>query len=88
VVTRFFRLDNYRDLGKALGPLPEHLTLRMDADYDYRCVYEDLAGRQITAQIAKLRRCTERRRICVEFFIALTAAVVTICNLIRRAQDC
>jgi hypothetical protein len=74
---------------------------------------EDLAQRQITAQIAKrgepradpgglaggwwsntnswlnnfgeLRRCTERRRVCVQFFIALAAAIVTIRSLIRRA---
>ncbi|MEY9849018.1 hypothetical protein ABH940_006122 [Streptacidiphilus sp. BW17] len=33
----------------------------------------------------KLRRCTERRRVCVEFFIALAAAIITIRSLIRRA---
>jgi transposase len=33
----------------------------------------------------KLRRCTERRRVCVEFYIALAAAVITIRSLIRRA---
>ncbi|MEU3283261.1 IS5 family transposase [Streptomyces antibioticus] len=105
-------LDQYRDLGKVLGPLPEQPALSLDAGYDYRCVYEDLTERQITAQIAKrgqqtpiqadgrwvvertnswlnnfgkLRRCTERRRVCVEFYIALAAAVVTIRSLIRRA---
>jgi hypothetical protein len=92
-------LDHFRDLGRELGPLPEHPTLSLDAGYDYRCVYEDLAGRQIVPLIAKrgertnswmtnfgkLRRCTERRRACVEFFIALAAAIVTIRSLIRRA---
>ncbi|MEU5307092.1 transposase [Streptomyces noursei] len=33
----------------------------------------------------KLRRCTERRRVCVEFFIALATAIITIRSLIRRA---
>jgi transposase len=33
----------------------------------------------------KLRRCTERRRVCVEFFIALAAALVTLRSLLRRA---
>jgi hypothetical protein len=33
----------------------------------------------------KLKRCPERRRACVEFFIALAAAIVTIRSLIRRA---
>lgn len=105
-------LDQYRDLGKVLGPLPEQPSLSLDAGYDYRIVYEDLAQRQITPRIAKrgqqtpiqadgrwvvertnswlnnfgkLRRCTERRRECVEFYIALAAALVTIRSLIRRA---
>jgi hypothetical protein len=105
-------LDRLGDLGKDLGPLPGHPRLSLDAGYDYRCVHEDLAQRQITAQIAKrgeptpiqadgrwvvertnswlnnfgkLRRCTERRRVCVQFFIALAAAIVTIRSLIRRA---
>ncbi|GGV20184.1 hypothetical protein GCM10010260_70340 [Streptomyces filipinensis] len=34
---------------------------------------------------SKLRRCTERRHVCVEFFIALAAAIITIRSLIRRA---
>lgn len=33
----------------------------------------------------KLRRCTERRRRCVAFFLALAAAVITVRSLIRRA---
>lgn len=33
----------------------------------------------------KLRRCTERRRKAVEFFLALAATVITVRCLIRRA---
>ncbi len=33
----------------------------------------------------KLRGCSERRRVCVQFFIALAAAILTIRGLIRRA---
>ncbi len=33
----------------------------------------------------KLRRCTERRRAAVEFFLALAATVITVRCLIRRA---
>lgn len=33
----------------------------------------------------KLRRCTERRRPCVEFYISLACAIVTVRSLIRRA---
>jgi hypothetical protein len=105
-------LDHFSELAKDLGPLPEHPTLSLYAGYDYRCVYDDLADRRITAKIArrgeqtpiqadgrwvvertnswlnnfgKLRRCTERRRACAEFFIALAATIVTIRSLVRRA---
>lgn len=33
----------------------------------------------------KLRRCTERRRAAVEFFLALAATIITVRCLIRRA---
>lgn len=33
----------------------------------------------------KLRRCTERRKAPVEFFIALASAIITVRCLIRRA---
>ncbi|SCF60178.1 hypothetical protein GA0115256_104710 [Streptomyces sp. DconLS] len=33
----------------------------------------------------KLRRSTERRRACTEFFLALATAVITVRSLIRRA---
>lgn len=33
----------------------------------------------------KLRRCTERQRACVDFFLALAAALVTVRSLIVRA---
>jgi transposase len=105
-------LDQLPGLEKTLGPLPAHPRLSLDAGYDYRRVYEDLAGRGIIAQIAsrgvatpiqtdgrwvvertnawmnnfgKLRRCTERHRDRVEFFIALASAIITVRSLIRQA---
>lgn len=33
----------------------------------------------------RLRRNTERRRACVELYLALTAAIITVRSLIRRA---
>ncbi|OQD51921.1 IS5 family transposase [Streptomyces phaeoluteigriseus] len=33
----------------------------------------------------KLRRCTERRRVCVEFYLHLATIVITVRSLIRRA---
>ncbi|MEU4116140.1 IS5 family transposase [Kitasatospora sp. NPDC028055] len=36
----------------------------------------------------KLRRCTERRRASVEFFIALASVIITVRCLIRRAWTC
>ncbi len=33
----------------------------------------------------RLRRCSERRRAPVEFFIALASTIITVCCLIRRA---
>jgi hypothetical protein len=44
-------LDGCNALDKELGPPPKHPTLSLDAGYDYRCVYDDLADRQITPQI-------------------------------------
>jgi hypothetical protein len=46
-------VDHFSELAKDLGPLPEHPTLSLDAGYDYRCVYDDLADRRITAKIAR-----------------------------------
>ncbi|MGW0629762.1 IS5 family transposase [Streptomyces sp. NPDC002758] len=46
-------LDHFDDLAKVLGPLPAHPALSLDAGYDYRCVYQDLDERGITAKIAK-----------------------------------
>ena len=34
----------------------------------------------------KLRRCTERNARVVDFYLYLAAALVTICQLIRRAR--
>ena len=105
-------LDRFTALEQALGPLPEHPRLALDAGYDYRLVHDDLADRRIDARIAprgaktpiqtggrwvaertnswmnnfgKLRRCTERRRTAVEFFLALAATIITVRCLIRRA---
>ncbi|WP_336114953.1 IS5 family transposase [Streptomyces sp. PTD9-10] len=105
-------LDRFTALERALGPLPEHPRLALDAGYDCRIVHDDLAGRRIDARIAprgamtpiqtggrwvvertnswmnnfgKLRRCTERRRTAVEFFLALAAIIITVRCLIRRA---
>lgn len=105
-------LEDYTDLAKVLGPLPEHPVLSLDAGYDYCWVHEYLDELGIVAKIAKrgertpiqadgrwvvertnawmnsfgkLRRCTERRRECVEFYTDLAAAIVTIRSLIRRA---
>ncbi|MES0838483.1 IS5 family transposase [Nocardiopsis tropica] len=106
-------LDGYDDLATALGPLPEHPALSLDAGYDYRWVHEHLAERGISARIVprgarvpihtggrwvvertnawmndfgKLARCTERRRACVEFYLCLASAIITVRSLIRRAR--
>src|SRR5215216_742815 len=91
------------DTMDALGPLPEHPTVRLDAGYDYRACRDELARRGLAGQIAthgvagpvranrrwvvershawlntfgKLRWCTERRRACVAFWLALACCVV------------
>jgi transposase len=46
-------LDQLTELETAIGPLPAHPSLSLDAGYDYSMVYEDLDARGITAQIAK-----------------------------------
>jgi transposase len=46
-------LDRFAELEMAIGPLPTHPSLSLDAGYDYALVYEDLHTRGITAQIAK-----------------------------------
>ncbi|MFG2915096.1 IS5 family transposase [Kitasatospora sp. NPDC048298] len=105
-------LDRFTALEPALGPLPEHPRLALDAGYDYRVVHDDPAARRIDAHVAsrgaktpiqtggrwvvertnswmnnfgKLRRCTERRRAAIEFFLALAATIITVRCLIRRA---
>ncbi|RAJ38364.1 hypothetical protein K353_04301 [Kitasatospora sp. SolWspMP-SS2h] len=45
-------LDRTTALEQALGPLPEHPRLALDAGYDYRIVHDDPAGRRIDARIA------------------------------------
>jgi transposase len=46
-------LDRFTDLEAALGPLPEHPRLSLDADYDYSMVHQELQARGITGQIAR-----------------------------------
>jgi transposase len=46
-------LDQLTELETAIGPLPAHPSLSLDAGYDYSMVHEDLDARGITAQIAK-----------------------------------
>ena len=108
-------LDRFTALEQALGPLPEHPRLALDAGYDYQRVHDGLADRRIDARIAprgakipiqtggrwvvertnswmnnfgKLRRCTERRRTAVEFFLALAATIITVrCRTISPAAQ-
>jgi hypothetical protein len=39
-------------------------------------------------QYGKLRWCTERRRLVVEFWLALASAVIVCGRLLRRARTC
>jgi transposase len=99
------------DALKDFQPLPEQVTVHLDAGYDYRPAREALAQRGLRGEIArrgvpapiqvgkrwvveranswlndfgKLRRCTERRRACVDAYLALAAAIVTL-RALRRA---
>jgi transposase len=96
----------------AVGPLPAHPVVHLDAGYDYQPCRQVLADRGMVGQIAtrgvpapvqagrrwviertqawgnqygKLRWCTERRRLIVEFWLALASAVIVCGRLIRRA---
>jgi transposase len=100
------------DALKDFQPLPEHVTVHLDAGYDYRPCREALDERGLLGEIAhrgtpapiqvgrrwvvertnswlndfgRLRRCTERRRDCVDAYLALAAAIVTIRALLRAA---
>jgi transposase len=99
------------DALKDFQPLPEQVTVHLDAGYDYRPAREALDERGLRGEIArrgvpapiqvgkrwvveranswlndfgKLRRCTERRRACVDAYLALAAAIVTL-RALRRA---
>jgi hypothetical protein len=61
--------------------LPERLVVHLDAGYDYQACRRVLAER---GQYGKLRWCTERRRVVVEFWLLLALALI-VRNLIRRA---
>jgi transposase len=100
------------DALKDLQPLPEHVTVHLDAGYDYRPCREALHARGLLGEIAhrgtpapiqvgkrwvvertnswlndfgRLRRCTERRQDCLDAYLALAAAIVTIRALLRAA---
>jgi hypothetical protein len=93
-------------------PLPERLTVHLDAGYDYQSCRDVLAARGMAGQIAtrgvpapvragrrwvierthawgnqygKLRWCTERRRVVVEFWLLLALALIVVGRLLRRA---
>jgi transposase len=100
------------DALKDFQPLPEDVTVHLDAGYDYRPCRAALDERGLLGEIAhrgtpapiqvgrrwvvertnswlnafgRLRRCTERRRDCVDAYLALAAAIVTIRALLRAA---
>ena len=99
------------DAIKDFQPLPEWVTVHLDAGYDHRPARQALVDRGLHGQIAhrgapapiqvgrrwvverthawlndfgRLRRCTERRRDCVDAYLCLAAAIVTI-RALRRA---
>lgn len=101
------------DTLKHLGPLPEQVSVHLDAGYNSATTRGGLEGRGFVGQIAvkglpapvqagkrwvverthawmnhfkKLSRCTERRRSCVEFFLALIMAILVIRCLLRKAK--
>jgi len=100
------------DALKDFQPLPAHVTVHLDAGYDYRPCREALEERGLFGEIAhrgtpapiqvgrrwvvertnswlndfgRLRRCTERRKDCLDAYLALAAAIVTIRALLRAA---
>ena len=100
------------DALKDFQPLPERVTVHLDAGYDYRPCREALEERALLGEIAhrgtpapiqvgrrwvvertnswlndfgRLRRCTERRKDCLDAYLALAAAIVTIRALLRAA---
>jgi len=100
------------DALKDFQPLPQHVTVHLDAGYDYRPCRQALEERGLHGEIAhrgtpapiqvgrrwvvertnswlndfgRLRRCTERRNDCLDAYLALAAAIVTIRALLRAA---
>ena len=96
----------------AVGPLPTHPVVHLDAGYDYQPCRQVLTTRGMVGQIAtrgmpapiqagrrwvierthawanqygKLRWCTERRRLVVQFWLALASAAIVCGRLVRRA---
>jgi transposase len=99
-------------IAAAVGPLPAHPVVHLDAGYDYQPCRQILADRWLAGQIAargqpapiqagrrwaierthawanhygKLRWCTERRQVVVEFWLFLALTLIVIGRLIRRA---
>jgi transposase len=99
------------DAIKDFQPLPQVVTVHLDAGYDHRPARQALVDRDLHGQIAhrgepapiqvgrrwvverthawlndfgRLRRCTERRRDCVDAYLCLAAAIVTL-RALRRA---
>lgn len=104
-------LPDTLDALKDFQPLPEQVTVHLDAGYDYRPCRDALDERGLIGEIAhrgtpapiqvgrrwvveranswlndfgKLRRCTERRQDCVDAYLALAAAFITL-RALRRA---
>ena len=102
------------DALKDFQPLPAHVTVHLDAGYDYRPCREVLEERGLLGawtpptaaprrpiqvghggssqptnswlnDFGRLRRCTERRKDCLDAHLALASAIVTIRALLRAA---
>ncbi|MFG1678526.1 IS5 family transposase [Nonomuraea sp. NPDC049269] len=65
-----------------LGPLPDDITVHLDAGYDPGKTRDELDRRGLTGEIA---RCHERQTVIVDAFFDLADAIITIRSLIRRA---
>ena len=84
-----------------LGPLPDDITVHLDAGYDSQKTRDELAGRGMTGEIAhkgdkartngwhnsfnRLQRCYERNEDVIDAFFDLADAIVTVRRLIREA---
>lgn len=100
------------DLLTRLGPLPDDVSVHLDAGYDSKLTRTWLTDHDLTPAIAskgipapvqatkrwpverthawhntfyRLARCTERRQIVADFYIALANTVILVRRLLRRA---